>query len=69
MILTPKTVKQLKKAAAAHKKLNQYSAGVAAAGGKDATIKYNELNSIADREIKKLPKILRSRAVLERYYD
>ena len=68
MSLDAKLIKQLKKAAAAHKKLNTYSNGVKAAGGKDATSKYNELNSIADKEIRKLPAALRSRAVLERFY-
>lgn len=36
-------------------KLNAYSDGLAAAGGKDATEKYKKLNSIAYNAIKKLP--------------
>lgn len=65
--LDPKTLRQLKKAAKAYAKLNRYSAGVKAAGGRDATAKYNELNAIADREIRKLPVALRSRVVLEMF--
>ncbi len=64
-----KTLAQLKKAAAAHKKLNRYSAGVKAAGGRDATKKYDELNAKADAEIRKLPRGLRSRAILESFYE
>lgn len=55
-----------KKAKAAVKKLNAYSDGVHAAGGRDATAKYQELNSRADEAIKKLPKGLRSRFAVER---
>ncbi len=36
-------------------KLNRYSAGVHAAGGKDATKKYLELNRKANEAIRKLP--------------
>lgn len=61
--------KQLKKAAKASQKLNRYSSGVRAAGGRDATAKYNELNAIADREIRKLPAHLRSRTIIESFYE
>jgi len=46
-------------------KLNTYSDGVKAAGGKDATKKYLELNSKADKAIRKLPAHLRTRMGLE----
>lgn len=36
-------------------KLNAYSDGVYAAGGRDATAKYRELNSKANEAIRKLP--------------
>lgn len=45
----------IRAAKAAVDKLNAYSAGVAAAGGKDATAKYLELNAAANRAIDKLP--------------
>lgn len=64
-----KTRKLLKEAAQAHKKLNTYSNGVKAAGGKDATAKYHELNAKADAAIRKLPLHLRSRTVLESFYE
>jgi hypothetical protein len=69
MIISEKNLKLLKEAAKAHQKLNRYSAGVKAAGGKDATKKYDELNAEADRLIRKLPKRYRARAVLEMYYQ
>ena len=68
-MLSKSIEKLLKEAARAHQKLNRYSAGVKAAGGRDATAKYNELNAIADKAIRKLPAHLRSRAILEKYYD
>lgn len=61
--------KALKEAAAACKKLNRYSDGVKAAGGRDATKKYQELNAAADAAIKKLPAHLRSRVVIESFYE
>ncbi len=60
---------KLKAAAKAHQKLNRYSAGVDAAGGKDATKKYNELNAEADRLIRVLPRRYRSRTILEMFYE
>jgi hypothetical protein len=45
----------IKAAKAAIDKLNTYSNGVFAAGGRDATRKYEELNSKADDAIRKLP--------------
>lgn len=45
----------IKAAKKAVDKLNSYSAGVAAAGGKDATQKYLQLNAAANRAIAKLP--------------
>jgi hypothetical protein len=56
---------KLQAAKKATDKLNAYSDGVHAAGGKDATNKYHELNSKADKAIKDLPAHLRSRVVIE----
>lgn len=61
--------KKLKDAKAATDKLNAYSDGVKAAGGKDATKKYLELNTKADKAIRALPKGLRSRAAIELLND
>jgi hypothetical protein len=46
-------------------KLNTYSDGVKAARGTDATKKYKELNSIADRAIRKLPVEYRTRFAMD----
>lgn len=52
----------IKVAEAAVKKLNTYMDGVFAAGGRDATKKYEELNSKANKAIAKLPKgVIRTR--------
>lgn len=55
------------KAQQAVNKLNAYSDGVTAAGGKDATKKYLELNAAADKAIRALPASMRSRVFIENY--
>jgi hypothetical protein len=45
----------IKAAKRAVDKLNTYMDGVFAAGGRDATRKYYELNSLANKAISKLP--------------
>lgn len=57
--------KDIKAARDAMDKLHRYSTGVHAAGGRDATKKYLELNSKADKAIKKLPFEYRSIFALE----
>lgn len=66
-MLSKKDKKQLEEAAKATKKLNTYSKGVFAAGGRDATKKYEELNGKADKAIKALPVHLRARVIIERF--
>lgn len=61
--------KKLKAAKRATEKLNAYSDGVKAAGGRDATKKYLELNAIANEAIRDLPVGLRSRAAIELLND
>jgi hypothetical protein len=57
--------KKLKAAKKATEKLNAYSDGVHAAGGKDATKMYYQLNAEADKAIRALPVYLRTRAMIE----
>lgn len=67
LIITKQEKKLLKEAKKATEKLNTYSRGVYLSGGRDATAKYNELNSIANRAVRKLPVHLRSRTVIENF--
>ena len=57
--------KALKDAQRALDKLNAYSDGVFAAGSREETPKYRELNAKANEALRKLPRGLRSRAAID----